>query len=276
MRDDPAVLQGATRPCAPRSRAARRICPVVRPIATRVDTWVCRRLIGLTVGGRWSSLPPDAPTGRFDGILSQSLITARHRQRSAPDFATPDRDRLLGWSSRARQAQRPGARGQLASRARSACQTDGVGSITNIGKHRILVGPPRSHDRLMSYAPIARRRWSFSPSSRSEMCRRGDQTVLNDTDASTAVDASAETPDESLKESCFTPPDLGHSQYKNLVVAALVAALVVASVVGLESACGSVARLQVPASCDLRLSTVPTSDFYSVQKTINDYMAGVF
>jgi len=108
------------------------------------------------------------------------------------------------------------------------------------------------------------------------MCRRGDQTVLNDTDASTAVDASAETPDESLKESCFTPPDLGQSQYKNLVVAALVAALVVASVVGLESACGSVARLQVPASCDLRLSTVPTSDFYSVQKTINDYMAGVF
>ena len=83
-------------------------------------------------------------------------------------------------------------------------------------------------------------------------------------------------PGESLKESSFTPPAMGQSQCRKPVVAALVAAPLLLSAAGLESACGSVARLRVPASCDLPLSTVPTSDFYSVQKTINDYVAGVF
>jgi hypothetical protein len=106
------------------------------------------------------------------------------------------------------------------------------------------------------------------------MCRRADQLVLNDADAGIAVGASAGTPSESLKESC-SRLRTSDSPNANPVVAALVAALVVAGFVGLESACGSVARLQVPAGCGLPLSTVPASDF-SVQKTINDYVAGVF
>ncbi len=106
------------------------------------------------------------------------------------------------------------------------------------------------------------------------MCRRADQLVLNDTDAGTVVGASAGTPSGSLKKSCsrLRTWDCPNA---NPLVAALVAALVVASFVGLESACGSVGRLQVPAGCGPRLSTVPASDF-SVQKTIDDYVAGVF
>ena len=107
------------------------------------------------------------------------------------------------------------------------------------------------------------------------MCRRADQLVLNDTDAGTAVGASAGTLGESLKESSFNRRTWDSPKCRSSVVVALVAALVLLSVVGLESACGSVARLRVPASCDLPLSTAPTPDFYSVQKTINDYVAGV-
>jgi hypothetical protein len=86
------------------------------------------------------------------------------------------------------------------------------------------------------------------------MDKRGDQLVLSDTDAGTGVCACAGTLGERLKESCFTPPDLGRSQCKNPVVPALVAALVLASVVELQSPCGSEARLRVPASCSLLAS----------------------